>query len=69
MNKKERIEFLCRSLERHNHLYYIEAQPEISDREYDALLEELEALEKNASGMGRSRLAHPTRGRNPAQSF
>ena len=46
MNKKERVEFLCRSLERHNHLYYIEAQPEISDREYDALLEELEALEK-----------------------
>ena len=46
MNKKERIEFLCRSLERHNHLYYIEAQPEISDREYDALLEELEILEK-----------------------
>ena len=32
--------------ERHNHLYYIEAQPEISDREYDALLEELEILEK-----------------------
>jgi DNA ligase (NAD+) len=46
MTKKERIEFLCRSLERHNHLYYIEAQPEIADREYDALLEELEALEK-----------------------
>lgn len=46
MNKEERIEFLCRSLERHNHLYYIEAQPEISDREYDALLEELEILEK-----------------------
>ena len=47
MNKKERIEFLCRSLERHNHLYYIEAQPEISDREYDALLRELEILEKD----------------------
>ena len=46
MNKKERIEFLCRSLERHNHLYYIEAQPEISDREYDALLRELEILKK-----------------------
>ena len=46
MNKKERIEFLCRILERHNYLYYIEAKPEISDREYDALLEELEILEK-----------------------
>lgn len=45
MNKKERINTLRRSLERHNHLYYIEAQPEISDREYDALLTELQSLE------------------------
>jgi len=45
MNQKERINNLRRSLERHNHLYYIEARPEISDREYDALLAELQTLE------------------------
>src|SRR5262249_51644811 len=32
-------------LNRHNHLYYVEAQPEISDREYDRMLERLTALE------------------------
>src|ERR1700730_17555272 len=36
---------LRRLLEHHNRLYYVEAQPEISDREYDALLEELKQLE------------------------
>jgi DNA ligase (NAD+) len=46
MNKKEQIDALRQQIERHNHLYYIEAQPELSDRQYDALLNELEALEK-----------------------
>lgn len=32
-------------LERHNHLYYIAAQPEISDLEYDVLLKRLQQLE------------------------
>ena len=32
-------------LHRHNRLYYIEAKPEISDREFDALLRELQDLE------------------------
>jgi DNA ligase (NAD+) len=32
-------------LNRHNYLYYVEAQPEISDREYDRLMERLTALE------------------------
>jgi DNA ligase (NAD+) len=32
-------------LNRHNHLYYVEAQPEISDREYDRMMERLTALE------------------------
>lgn len=46
MNEKEQIDALRQQIERHNHLYYIEAQPELSDRQYDALLNELEALEK-----------------------
>ncbi len=33
-------------IERHNRLYYVEAAPEISDRDYDALLRRLEDLEK-----------------------
>lgn len=32
-------------IERHNHLYYNQAAPEISDREYDALYKELESIE------------------------
>ncbi len=40
-----RIALLRAEIERHNRLYYVEARPEISDREYDALLRELEELE------------------------
>ena len=32
-------------LNRHNYLYYVEAQPEISDREYDRMMERLTELE------------------------
>ena len=41
MNEKEQIDALRQQIERHNHLYYIEAQPELSDRQYDALLRNL----------------------------
>lgn len=43
---KERIEELRRQLNRHNRLYYIENAPEISDREFDMMMKELEELEK-----------------------
>lgn len=36
---------LRRELERHNRLYYVEAMPEISDKEYDLLLKRLEKIE------------------------
>jgi DNA ligase (NAD+) len=36
---------LRRELERHNYLYYVEARPEISDREYDRMMERLTAIE------------------------
>ena len=39
------IAALRAEIERHNRLYYVEAAPEISDREYDRLMEHLEALE------------------------
>ena len=40
-----RASFLRQELERHNHLYYIAARPEISDPDYDRLLRELADLE------------------------
>lgn len=40
-----RIEELRRLINHHNYKYYVEAKPEISDREFDKLLEELRALE------------------------
>lgn len=43
---KKRIEELSEQLHRHNHLYYVANAPEISDKEFDMLLKELEALEK-----------------------
>ncbi|NCC52334.1 MAG: NAD-dependent DNA ligase LigA [Spartobacteria bacterium] len=42
---QKRIGYLRRELREHNRLYYIEAMPRISDREYDALYHELEELE------------------------
>src|SRR5689334_3147535 len=42
---KARIEKLSEELEHHNHLYYVQAAPEISDREFDRMMKELEALE------------------------
>lgn len=43
---QKRIQELRREIERHNRLYYEDARPEISDREFDALLQELAGLEK-----------------------
>ncbi|CAN5451582.1 NAD-dependent DNA ligase LigA [soil metagenome] len=42
----QRAAELRRELRRHNELYYQKAAPEISDREYDALVKELELLEE-----------------------
>lgn len=42
----DRILELRRQILHHDRLYYVEARPEISDREYDALLDELIRLEK-----------------------
>lgn len=45
MSIKDRIEKLREELRHHDRLYYIEAAPIISDREYDKLLDELRNLE------------------------
>jgi DNA ligase (NAD+) len=41
----ERAAELRRLIDHHNYLYYVENRPEISDREFDLLLKELEELE------------------------
>ncbi|MCI0470258.1 MAG: NAD-dependent DNA ligase LigA [Candidatus Aminicenantes bacterium] len=46
MDIKKRIDELSRELLRHQYLYYIKTEPEISDLEYDRLFDELLGLEK-----------------------
>ena len=41
----QRVVELRKQINRHNRLYYVAARPEITDREYDALYDELKALE------------------------
>ena len=43
---RERHKALCAAIEEHNYKYYIQAAPEISDHEYDALMAQLTALEE-----------------------
>jgi DNA ligase (NAD+) len=43
---QERVREMRRVIEHHNHLYYAEARPEITDREFDRLLKELQDLEE-----------------------
>src|SRR5687768_18404629 len=41
----ERARFLCDEIDRHNIAYYIHDAPTVSDAEYDALMQELQAIE------------------------
>src|SRR3990167_9293768 len=43
---KKRVQKLKKTLKRHSHLYHTLDQPEIPDTAYDALVRELEGLEK-----------------------
>jgi DNA ligase (NAD+) len=43
---ESKIKFLREELHRHNHNYYVLNSPEISDKEFDMMLKELEMLEK-----------------------
>lgn len=44
--EKHRHEELCRVIEEHNHRYYLQDAPSVSDAEYDALFRELLELEQ-----------------------
>jgi DNA ligase (NAD+) len=43
---RRRVAALRRAIRHHDRLYYVEARPEISDAAYDALVRELQALER-----------------------
>jgi DNA ligase (NAD+) len=42
----EEVERLRAEIRRHEHLYYVEARPEMSDAEFDALMKRLEEIER-----------------------
>ncbi|MDD4779128.1 MAG: NAD-dependent DNA ligase LigA [Tissierellia bacterium] len=49
MSKGERIKELVKICNYHSDLYYVKDKPEISDKEYDALYDELEKLENETN--------------------
>ena len=60
---KRRVEELRAQIEHHKYRYYVLDAPEISDADFDALMRELDALEKQPPRAADARLAHPARGR------
>ncbi|HVS35258.1 MAG TPA: NAD-dependent DNA ligase LigA, partial [Gemmataceae bacterium] len=65
----QRAAELRRQIDHHNYLYYVEAKPEISDKEFDKLLRELEQLEAEHPEL--ATLDSPTRrvGGQPIEGF
>ena len=66
---KKRIEELRAEIERHNRLYYIDATPEVTDREYDQLLQTLEELEQQFPELGSASSPTQRVGGAPLGSF
>ncbi len=60
---------LRKELERHNRLYYLDAQPEISDAEYDALMGDLKALETEFPELARADSPTQRVGGAPLEGF
>ena len=50
--KEKKLAELRSSLQRHDELYYRQAQPEISDQEYDRLKSEYEQLQSDLDPLG-----------------
>ncbi|MDE5836869.1 MAG: hypothetical protein K2H50_07670, partial [Paramuribaculum sp.] len=42
---EQKIRELRAEIERHNHNYYVKNAPEISDKEFDGMMKQLEAME------------------------
>jgi len=65
----DRILRLRDEIRRHDHLYYIENKPSISDRDYDALMKELGDLEKEHPKLATADSPTQRVGGQPIESF
>jgi len=66
---RRRIEDLCREVERHNRLYYLDDAPELSDADYDRLFRELRELEEAHPELRRPDSPTLRVGAPPAEGF
>lgn len=66
---REEIARISEQLEEHNRLYYVEATPQISDREYDELYRKLEDLEKQFPDLRTPNSPTQRVGGNPIEGF
>ena len=67
--RRRRMDSLVDELNRHDRLYHVEDRPEISDAEYDALLRELQELERRFPELQRSDSPTQRVGAPPADGF
>ena len=67
MSAPQRAAELRRQLEHHNHRYYVLDDPEISDAEYDALLNECATSRRPTPYLLTPDFAHAARGRQTAR--
>ena len=58
----QRVAELREQIHHHDYLYYVEARPEVSDAEYDALMRELKALEAEFPDLVAARQPDPAGG-------
>ncbi len=63
----QEAEKLRAEIRRHEYLYHVLDQPEISDAEYDGLIRQLQAIEKSHPEAGDAGFADCTRGRQAAR--
>ena len=69
MQTVEQINALRNELDRHNHLYHVLDQPEISDAQYDALMSELRDLEQANPELVTAESPTQRVGAEPAEGF
>jgi DNA ligase (NAD+) len=65
----QRIEELREELRRHEHLYYVDDAPEITDAQYDRLMNELKRLEEESGGPVPADSPTQRVGGKPAEGF
>ncbi len=69
MSTESRVAELIEQLEEHNYRYHVLAEPVISDREYDLLLEELKQLEESDPALKRADSPTQRIGGQPTREF